>query len=229
MGEFNLSNLAQACVAALRLGLDAASLASAIPLLEPPAGRLEPVAAEPAPTASAQDVRVFIDFAHTDAALERSLAAVRPAVPEGGRLVVVFGCGGDRDRSKRPRMGAAAHRLADRVIVTSDNPRSERPSDIVSDVLSGVPAPDRGAIDVQVERERAIEHAIETAEPGDVIVIAGKGHEREQIFADESGAIVRRPFDDRAIAAAALGRRAERLSRAATVESAAPAGTEAES
>ena len=112
---------------------------------------------------------------------------------------VVFGCGGDRDTTKRPEMGAIAARLADQVVLTSDNPRSEQPSAIISQIIAGMPAPSRRTVMVHAERERAIEAAILGASPGDVVVIAGKGHERTQVSADGS-----REFDDRDHAAGAL-------------------------
>jgi len=214
LGSFNRLNFGQAAAAAMAAGASVESVVSATPRLVAPEGRLQRVA--PGVGADeAADVTVLIDFAHSDDALRNSLSAVRPAVPRDGRLVVVFGCGGDRDRTKRPRMGAAASELADRVIVTSDNPRSERPSDIVSEVLEGVPRGRRGEIEVHVDRGRAIATAIETARAGDVIVIAGKGHEKEQIIQDVGGSLLRLPFDDAEQARRGLRRLAE-IRRAAT-------------
>ncbi|MBL0922663.1 MAG: hypothetical protein IBJ10_11130, partial [Phycisphaerales bacterium] len=169
-----------------------------------PPGRLQPVAC-----AGGQDVGVFVDYAHTDDALERSLQAVRAVTPAGKRLWVVFGCGGDRDRSKRPRMGAAASRLADVLVVTSDNPRTEDPRSILEQVLSGVPPERRAEAErlADVDRERAIRAAALGAAPGDVVLIAGKGHEDYQILPDGRGGTVRRDFDDVLVARAALEER----------------------
>ena len=150
---------------------------------------------------------VLVDYAHTPDALARALAAVRPFTR--GRLVVVFGCGGDRDEDKRPRMGAAAGAGADLVVVTSDNPRTEDPDAIVRAILPGLGGRprlaeagpgDRGVL-VEVDRARAIALALAAAAPGDAVLIAGKGHEDVQIVGHE-----RRPFDDRHVAAAALAK-----------------------
>jgi len=134
---------------------------------------------------------VLVDYAHTDDALANVLPAVRELV--AGTVWVVFGCGGDRDRGKRPAMGAVASRLADRVVVTSDNPRSEDPASIVSDILGGIP--DRGGVVVELDRETAIRTALAGARRGDAVLVAGKGHETTQEVAG-----VRRPFDDRLVA-----------------------------
>jgi len=137
---------------------------------------------------------VLVDYAHTPEALENVLRAAREITRR--RLHVVFGAGGDRDRAKRPLMGAAASELADRVIVTSDNPRSEDPDTIVDEVLAGT----SGDAEREVDRRRAIALAVESAEPGDVVVIAGKGHEQGQEF--EAGR--KEPFDDVTVAREAL-------------------------
>jgi UDP-N-acetylmuramoyl-L-alanyl-D-glutamate--2,6-diaminopimelate ligase len=176
-------------------------LADALTLAHPPSGRLEPV------HDAGDEVRVFVDYAHTDDALTRTLAAVREARPAGSALWVVFGCGGDRDRTKRSRMGLAASSGADRVVVTSDNPRTEPASRIVADILEGMPRDERERARVHVDRERAIHAAIAEAAPGDVVVIAGKGHETEQILPDDRGGTVARRFVDREVARAALARR----------------------
>ncbi len=157
-------------------------------------GRFEPVD-------EGQGFAVLVDYAHTPDSLENVLRAARNLT--GGRVHVVFGCGGDRDRGKRPLMGAIASRLADRVIVTSDNPRSEDPDAIVAEILTGS-APDTEAI---VERRAAIEATIAGAQAGDVVVIAGKGHEQGQEF--ESGRKI--PFDDVTVAREVL--RGARLAR----------------
>ena len=145
-----------------------------------------------------QDFTVLVDYAHTPDALEGVLRAAREITPAGAGLVAVFGCGGDRDRGKRARMGAVAAALADRVIITSDNPRSEEPGSIVAEIEAGT----RGAgtpVETIVDRREAIAASVATARPGDVIVIAGKGHETGQEFADRTI-----PFDDRAVAREAL-------------------------
>ena len=150
-------------------------------------GRFEPVD-------EGQDFGVLVDYAHTPDSLENVLRAARELTE--GRLHVVFGAGGDRDRGKRPLMGDAARRLADRVLVTSDNPRSEEPEAIIDQIMEGA-GPDA---ERESDRRAAIALAVETAAPGDVVVIAGKGHEQGQEF--ENGR--KEPFDDESVAAAAL-------------------------
>lgn len=215
-GAHNAMNALQGVAAAWaildRAGVEprerAVMIARALTLVHPPRGRLEPV------HGAGDDVGVFVDFAHSDDALVRALEAVRSAKPAESRLWVVFGCGGERDRSKRSRMGLAAATGADRVVVTSDNPRAEPPSRIVADVLEGVPGSARGRLEVHIDRARAIHAAIAQAEPGDVVVIAGKGHETEQIGVDETGARVSRRFVDQEVAARALAERRSRTARA---------------
>jgi UDP-N-acetylmuramoyl-L-alanyl-D-glutamate--2,6-diaminopimelate ligase len=154
------------------------------------------------------DVRVVVDYAHTDDALKNLLETARPLTQ--GRLVTVFGCGGDRDRSKRPLMGAVAARLSDFVVLTSDNPRSESPDRILEEITRGLSpvaepgAPERATVPFtsQVDRRKAIDYAVRTAKPGDLVIIAGKGHEKYQIIGDRT-----LPFDDVDIARAALGQR----------------------
>ncbi len=196
VGDHNAMNALQAVAVAHEFGVDAQAIADALPALVPPPGRLEPVSIEELP-----GPRVLVDYAHTDDALEKALAAVAERKGEG-RLWTVFGCGGDRDRTKRPRMGAVAGRLADRVVVTSDNPRSEDPQSIVDAVLKGVPESVWTTSDP--DREAAIRLAIAQADERDVIVIAGKGHEDYQIVADGAGGTCTRDFDDRVVARAAL-------------------------
>ncbi|WP_265584075.1 glutamate ligase domain-containing protein [Chitinimonas koreensis] len=147
---------------------------------------------------------VVVDYAHTPDALEKALATLREVMPSRRRLYCVFGCGGDRDRGKRPVMGRIACELADTVIVTSDNPRTEDPKLIIRDILDGVDGadaeiPQRGDFSVQSDRAAAIRAAIELAGPGDVVLIAGKGHEEYQ---DANG--VKAPFSDEQQALAAL-------------------------
>jgi UDP-N-acetylmuramoyl-L-alanyl-D-glutamate--2,6-diaminopimelate ligase len=141
-----------------------------------------------------QDFGVLVDYAHTPDSLENVLRAAREVTR--GRLHLIFGAGGDRDRGKRPLMGDAARRLADRVVVTSDNPRSEQPEAIIDEVMEGA-GPDA---EREVDRRRAITRVIEEAAPGDVVVIAGKGHEQGQEF--ENGR--KEPFDDVTVAREAL-------------------------
>ncbi|HYP49008.1 MAG TPA: UDP-N-acetylmuramoyl-L-alanyl-D-glutamate--2,6-diaminopimelate ligase, partial [Thermoleophilaceae bacterium] len=182
-GLFNVQNVLAAVAVARSLGVEAATIAAALPSFDRVPGRFEPVD-------EGQDFGVLVDYAHTPDSLENVLRAARELTRR--RLHVVFGAGGDRDRGKRPLMGAAASRLADRVIVTSDNPRSEQPEAIVDEVLAGAgPQAER-----EVDRRRAIALADEGAEPGDVVVVAGKGHEQGQEF--EGGR--KEPFDDLEVA-----------------------------
>jgi UDP-N-acetylmuramoyl-L-alanyl-D-glutamate--2,6-diaminopimelate ligase len=182
-GLFNVQNLLGAIAAVRSLGVEEISLEGfgRVP------GRFEAVD-------EGQDFGVLVDYAHTPDSLENVLRAARELAR--GRLHVVFGAGGDRDRGKRPLMGDAARRLADRVLVTSDNPRSEEPGAIIDEVMEGA-GPDA---EREVDRRRAIARAIEEAEPGDVVVIAGKGHEQGQEF--ENGR--KEPFDDVTVAREAL-------------------------
>jgi len=139
---------------------------------------------------------VLVDYAHTPDSLENVLTAARELTR--GRVLVVFGAGGDRDRGKRPLMGAIAARDADVAIVTSDNPRSEDPDAIIAEIVAGID--DRAGVEVDADRRAAIRRAVELAEPGDVLVIAGKGHEQGQEFAGGR----KEPFDDVAVAREAL-------------------------
>jgi UDP-N-acetylmuramoyl-L-alanyl-D-glutamate--2,6-diaminopimelate ligase len=200
VGDHNAMNALQAVAVAHELGMSREAIESVLPSLMPPPGRLEPVHVE-----GIDGPRVLVDYAHTDDALEKALTAVAARKGEG-KLWVVFGCGGDRDRTKRPRMGAVAGRLADRVVVTSDNPRTEEPQSIVDQVLAGVPGGVWTASDA--DREAAIHLAISQADARDVVVIAGKGHEGYQIIPDGNGGTVHRDFDDRLVARAALSKRA---------------------
>jgi UDP-N-acetylmuramoyl-L-alanyl-D-glutamate--2,6-diaminopimelate ligase len=186
-GLFNVCNALAALAATAQLGVDLEDAAAALADAERVPGRFEPVD-------EGQDFAVLVDYAHTPDSLENVLRAARELT--SGRLHVVFGAGGDRDRDKRPLMGRAAVRGADRVIVTSDNPRSEDPASIVDQVLAGAGA----GVESEIDRRKAIARAIESAEPGDVIVIAGKGHEQGQEF--EGGR--KEPFDDVTVAREAL-------------------------
>lgn len=192
LGRHNVANCVAAAAAAWALGVKWEAIAAGIEALESVPGRLERVDV-------GQPFTVLVDYAHTDHALKNVLKAARELTE--ARVLVVFGCGGDRDRSKRPRMGAAAADLADEVWVTSDNPRSEDPEGIISEILEGIE--DRRGVHVEPDRARAIAQALSAARPGDLVLIAGKGHETYQIVGAE-----RRPFDDRVAAVQALRRQA---------------------
>jgi len=144
----------------------------------------------------ARDVLAVVDYAHTPDALAKALSALRHHCR--GRLWCVFGCGGERDRGKRPDMGRVAERLADKLVITDDNPRGEDGRAIVADILAGID--DVGAVRIERDRHAAIHQALGAAQPGDVVLIAGKGHEDVQLVAGE-----RRPFSDRALAASWTG------------------------
>ncbi len=195
IGEHNVMNLLGAVGAGVALGMDPAVIGRELGRVAAVPGRFERVDA-------GQPFLVVVDYAHTPDALERVLTTARALTR--GRLGVVFGCGGDRDRGKRPIMGEIAGRLADRVWVTSDNPRSERPEAIIDEIVAGLrrvsPDPDRYAR--MPERYEAIEDAIRWARAGDCVVVAGKGHETYQLVGSEV-----LPFDDRAVARQLLERR----------------------
>jgi UDP-N-acetylmuramoyl-L-alanyl-D-glutamate--2,6-diaminopimelate ligase len=190
VGDFNVENLLAVLATLLTSGVSLQDAIGALENCTAPPGRMETVTAPGRPL-------VIVDYAHTPDALEKALLAVRKH--RSGKLVCVFGCGGDRDPGKRPLMGAIAERLADRVIVTDDNPRSEDGDAIVADILKGLAQPDK----VTVERDRAvaIARAIAESDAGDGVLIAGKGHEDYQIVGAE-----RRSFSDREQAQLALRR-----------------------
>lgn len=184
-GSFNVMNALGAATAAAGLGIDPDEIAVAARGVSVP-GRYEPITL-------GQPFAVVVDFAHTPDGLERVLKAARSTLSKGCRLLVVFGCGGDRDRTKRPLMGEIASSLADEVYVTSDNPRTEDSGSIIRDILGGiVEGPD---VHVEPDRRRAIGLALAAARPGDVVMIAGKGHESGQTVGS-----VTLPFDDRVVA-----------------------------
>ena len=193
VGEHNVANALQAAAACWAMGVTEDALREGLLSCIAPPGRLEPV------TTPGDDFTVFVDYAHTDAALENVLAALRPLVGEARRLHVVFGCGGDRDRTKRPRMAQVAARYAKKLIITSDNPRTEDPQTIIDEILTGIPEASRTEVVAIVDRQAAIEYAIEQCHAGDVLLIAGKGHEQYQIIGKQ-----KRPFDDRRVAADAI-------------------------
>lgn len=185
IGLYNGYNLAAAFASCVALGFDAEQVAGALSGLHAAPGRLEAV---PGPGFAA-----YIDYAHTPDALERALEALRPVTP--GSLWVVFGCGGDRDRGKRPQMGAIAKRLADKVVITSDNPRTEEPMRIIREIANGL-----SGVEIEPDRARAIELALAQAKPGDVVLIAGKGHEDYQILGRDKVHFSDREVAQRAIA-----------------------------
>jgi len=196
-GSFHVHNALAAATAALVLGVPLECVAAGLAAAPVVPGRFERVDC-------GQDFLVIVDYAHKPEALEKLIHSARALQPR--RVITVFGCGGDRDRGKRPLMGDVAARLSDVVFVTSDNPRSEPPEAIVQEILAGVPRSGRRArIEVEVDRARAIAAAIDEAGPGDAVLIAGKGHETYQLFADRSV-----PFDDREVARQALRARSSR-------------------
>jgi UDP-N-acetylmuramoyl-L-alanyl-D-glutamate--2,6-diaminopimelate ligase len=185
LGRFNVSNLLGALGASLALGIPLDVAAAGLASLPGVPGRLERVNA-------GQDFVVIVDYAHTDDALKNLLETVRDLGPK--RVITIFGCGGDRDRTKRPLMGAVASRLSDTVIVTSDNPRSEPPEAIIEEVRRGMPAGRGAEVLSVVDRREAIARALEMAHSGAAVVIAGKGHETSQTLRDRTV-----PFDDRQV------------------------------
>jgi UDP-N-acetylmuramoyl-L-alanyl-D-glutamate--2,6-diaminopimelate ligase len=191
-GDFNLANLAAAVCAAVLAGEPLDGVLDGVAGLRPVPGRMQSLPND-------QGLQVIIDYAHTPDALQQVLASLKPHVP--GELIAVFGCGGDRDRDKRQPMGRIACHLANRVVVTSDNPRSEDPQAILADIAHGC----SGQYQLQVDRAVAIESAILSARAGDCVVIAGKGHEDYQIIEGEY-----LHFSDEQVASAALAARAAR-------------------
>lgn len=196
-GRHNVANALCAATVAEWLGIEVTTIAAGLGAVGPVSGRFELVDA-------GQDFTVAVDYAHTPDALQTVLDAARElADVGGGRVVVVFGCGGDKDREKRPQMGRIAMEHADVVIVTSDNPRSEDPAAIIAEILSGIPDRDTaaatGALVPLPDRREAIHHAAREGRKHDVVVIAGKGHETTQTFVDETVA-----FDDRVVVREAL-------------------------
>ncbi len=209
VGRPNAYNILAAAAAAMALDLPFTAIEQGVAALADVPGRFQLI------SGAGDDVRVVVDYAHTDDALKNLLETARPLAP--GRLITVFGCGGDRDRTKRPLMGAVAARLSDLVVVTSDNPRSEAPEQIIEEVKRGIVMPaDRTPPGGQpprkstpclaiVDRKDAITHAVREARPGDLVLIAGKGHEKYQQIGDRT-----LPFDDVDVAREALARRRAR-------------------
>ena len=187
-GRFNAENALGALAASRLLGIDDEAIARGLESVRGVPGRFESVS-------EGQPFEVIVDYAHKPEALQSILETARDMT--SGRLICIFGCGGDRDRGKRPIMGGIASELADLVIVTSDNPRSEEPQAIIDEILAGI----ERDVEVEPDRAAAIERALSEAEDGDVVVIAGKGHEQGQEFADRTI-----PFDDREVARDVLRR-----------------------
>ncbi len=184
-GQFGVYNALAAVAAAVGMKIPLETIKQALEEVEGVRGRFEVVAQSPA---------VIVDYAHTPDGLQNILAAARIVTPQDGRLIAVFGCGGDRDATKRPKMGAIAAELADLVVVTSDNPRTENPQKIIDDILAGIPNFDANRMAVDADRKAAIHKAIDWARPQDIVVVAGKGHEDYQILADRTI-----HFDDREV------------------------------
>ncbi|MHB9105738.1 MAG: UDP-N-acetylmuramoyl-L-alanyl-D-glutamate--2,6-diaminopimelate ligase [Armatimonadota bacterium] len=197
VGSFNVSNALAALALAIELGVDPAVAATAVAEVPPVDGRFQRV-----PGSGNGKPTVVVDYAHTPDGLEKVLSTAHEIAP--GRVVAVFGCGGDRDRTKRPKMAAVTGQWARAIIVTSDNPRSEDPLCIIDDILAGFRPEDRPRVQVEPDRARAIRLAITSASPDDLVVLAGKGHEDYQIFADRTI-----HFDDREEAARVLAELAE--------------------
>jgi UDP-N-acetylmuramoyl-L-alanyl-D-glutamate--2,6-diaminopimelate ligase len=191
-GAFNVANALAALNAVVACGVSVPDAVAALGGARPVPGRFEPIDND-------RGLAVVVDYAHTPEGLGAVLEAARAGV--AGRVVVVFGCGGDRDPDKRGPMGAVAARLSDLVVVTSDNPRSEDPAAIISAVIAGIPEPDRARVVREPDRRAAIGLALDEARPGDVVVIAGKGHEATQDFGP-AGVVA---FDDRVVAGELLG------------------------
>jgi len=185
VGHINVSNILLAAGVSLTLGISEDNIMVGLKNLRNVNGRFERVE-------EGQPFMVVVDYAHTDDALRNILSVARGMRPK--RIITLFGCGGDRDRSKRPLMGMAAAEMSDYVVLTSDNPRSEDPLAIMNDAMVGLSRSDTPHA-AEPDRERAIRKAIEAAEPGDIVILAGKGHETYQILKD--GPI---PFDDREVA-----------------------------
>ncbi len=192
LGRFNVHNVLAACAAAHAAGVPPEAMLRGVASVKGVPGRMERVE-------TGRDFALIVDYAHTDDALKNLLETVRESGPR--RLIVVFGCGGDRDRSKRPLMGAVAARLADIAIVTSDNPRNEPPEAILDEIQRGMNGYKTAERRLIVDRREAIAAALELASAGDAVVIAGKGHETYQVLRERSV-----PFDDRQVARAALAR-----------------------
>jgi len=197
LGRHNVSNHLAAAGLCLAAGFDLQTVAAGLTALETTPGRLEKIESD-------DDFLVLIDYAHTDDALKNVLSTLKPLCK--GNLMLVFGCGGDRDRTKRPRMAKVAEELADLLIVTSDNPRTEHAEDIINEIAAGFQNPDSRKITIEPDRKKAIQFAIETAAKNDIVLIAGKGHETYQIIGTQ-----KIDFSDKDIAQECLRKRNEKI------------------
>ncbi len=184
-GQFSVYNALAALASGLALGIPLDACVKSLERVPGIRGRFEVVSEKP---------YVIVDYAHTPDGLENVLNAARVVTPKDARLITVFGCGGDRDATKRPKMGGIAERLADLLVITSDNPRTEDPQQIITDVISGIQRFDSARMIVDADRQAAIHQAIDLAQPNDIIVVAGKGHEDYQILGDRTI-----HFDDREV------------------------------
>lgn len=176
LGKFNVSNYLAAAGLCLAAGFDLKTIAAGLSALKTVPGRLEKIDSE-------SNFTVFIDYAHTDDALKNTLSTLKPLCK--AKLIVLFGCGGDRDSTKRPRMAAVAEQFADYIIITNDNPRTEQPEYILGEIMTGFDNPVADSITVELDRKTAVEQAIKTAKKDDIVLIAGKGHETYQIIGKE--------------------------------------------
>jgi len=192
-GRYNVSNSLAAAGLCLAAGLDLETITAGLSSLKAIPGRLEKIEWN-------GNFTVIVDFAHTDDALKNVLSTLRPLCK--GRLIIVFGCGGDRDRTKRPRMAKVTEQLADFIVVTSDNPRTEKPEDIIKEVAAGFSNPSSSRIIFEPDRAKAIEIAVKKAVKDDIVLIAGKGHEAYQIIGKQKF-----DFSDKAVALECLGKR----------------------
>lgn len=199
VGEFNAYNLVGCLAAAEQLGMPVDRAVTLVGQLKPVAGRMERVDCGP-------ELKGLVDFAHTPDAIEKVISAVRSIEEPTGGIVTVVGCGGNRDREKRPRMAEAAYRMSDVLIITSDNPRSEDPSKIIDEMLGGLPDGfDESRVHIALDREEAIRMACTIAPVGAAVLVLGKGHEKFQIIGQE-----KRPFDDVAVLSEASRARVSR-------------------
>jgi UDP-N-acetylmuramoyl-L-alanyl-D-glutamate--2,6-diaminopimelate ligase len=204
VGSFQIENIATSLLAVQSLGFELDPLAEYCKLLSGVPGRLQRVL--PSKQITQQNPKIFVDYAHSPDSLEQSILSLRTLAnkQEGARpkIVTVFGCGGDRDTSKRPLMGKIASTLSDFVVITSDNPRTESPKKIVAEIVAGIDSARLSDCTIEIDRCKAIELAIEKAGPDDLVLIAGKGHENYQIIQNE-----RIPFSDLEITRSALENR----------------------
>ncbi|HQP91626.1 MAG TPA: UDP-N-acetylmuramoyl-L-alanyl-D-glutamate--2,6-diaminopimelate ligase, partial [Candidatus Omnitrophota bacterium] len=188
VGRYNLYNILAAVSVGIAEGIKPENIEKGVAALESVPGRLERID-------SKKGFSIFVDYAHTDDALKNVLESLHSLI-HNGRIITVFGCGGDRDKRKRPKMGEAACSLSDHVIITSDNPRNEEPLKIIEDIVSGIPLDN---FEIEPDRKKAIVKAVGLARPGDFILVAGKGHENYQIIKNNIF-----PFDDKAVVVEAI-------------------------